>query len=72
RGPYFQDWDMGLAKNFALRESVGLQFQLEAFNVFNHPSWGQPNLTWTNGSPLGAITSATSQRLLQLSLALKF
>jgi Carboxypeptidase regulatory-like domain len=72
RGPYFQDWDMGLAKNFALRESVGLQFQLEAFNVFNHPSWGQPNLSWTNGSPLGAITSATSPRLVQLSLALKF
>jgi hypothetical protein len=72
RGPYFQDWDMGLAKNIAVRESVGLQFQLEAFNVFNHPSWGQPNLTWTNGSPLGAITSATSQRLIQLSLALKF
>lgn len=72
RGPYFQDWDMGLAKNFALRESVGLQFQLEAFNVFNHPSWGQPNLSWTDGSPLGAITSATSPRLVQLSLALKF
>jgi len=72
RGPYFQNWDMGLAKNFSVRESVGLQFQLEAFNVFNHPSWGQPNLSWTNGSPLGAITSATSQRLVQLSLALKF
>jgi hypothetical protein len=72
RGPYFQDWDMGLAKNVALPESMGLQFQLEAFNAFNHPSWGQPNLTWTNGSPLGSITSATSPRLVQLSLALKF
>jgi hypothetical protein len=72
RGPYFQNWDMGLAKNFALRESLGLQFELEAFNVFNHPSWGQPNLSWTSGSPLGAITGATSPRLLQLSLALKF
>lgn len=72
RAPYFQDWDMGLAKNFALRESIGLQLQLEAFNVFNHPSWGQPNMTWTNGSPLGAITSATSPRLVQLSLALRF
>ena len=72
RAPYFQDWDMGLAKNFALRESTALQLQLEAFNVFNHPSWGQPNMTWTNGSPLGAITSATSPRLVQLSLALKF
>jgi Carboxypeptidase regulatory-like domain len=72
RAPYFQDWDMGLAKNFAVRESVGLQLELEAFNVFNHPSWGQPNMSWTNGSPLGAITSATSPRLVQLSLALKF
>jgi len=45
---------------------------LEAFNVFNHPSWGQPNLTWVNGSPLGEITSATTQRIVQLSLALKF
>ena len=72
RAPYFQDWDMGLAKNFALRESVGLQLELEAFNVFNHPSWGQPNMSWFNGSPLGAISSATSQRLVQLSLALKF
>jgi hypothetical protein len=38
RSPYFQDWDMGLAKNFAVRESIGLQLELEAFNVFNHPS----------------------------------
>jgi hypothetical protein len=72
RAPYFQNWDMGLAKNFAVRESIGLQVQLEAFNVFNHPSWGQPNMSWTSGSPLGAITSATSPRLVQLSLALKF
>jgi hypothetical protein len=72
RGPYFQNWDMGLAKNFALRESVGLQFQLEAFDVFNHPCWGAPNLTLASGSPLGAITSATSPRIVQLSLALKF
>jgi hypothetical protein len=72
RAPSFQNWDMGLAKNFAVRESMGLQFQLEAFNVFNHPSWGQPNMTWTNGSPLGAITNATSPRLVQLSLVLKF
>jgi Carboxypeptidase regulatory-like domain len=72
RGPYFQNWDMGLAKNVSLPESMGLQFQLEAFNAFNHPSWGQPNLSWNNGPPFGTITNATSPRLLQLSLALKF
>jgi hypothetical protein len=72
RGPHFQNWDMGLAKNVSLHESMCLQFQLEAFNAFNHPYWGQPNLTWNNGPPFGAITNATSPRLLQLSLALKF
>lgn len=71
-GPYFQNWDMGLAKNFAVRESVGLELELQAFNTFNHPSLGQPNTTWTNGSPLGSITSATSPRIVQLSLAVKF
>jgi hypothetical protein len=72
RGPHFQNWDMGLAKNVTIREGDTLQFQLEAFNVFNHPNWGQPNLTYTNGAPLGSITSATSPRLLQLSLAFSF
>jgi hypothetical protein len=72
RGPYFQNWDMGLAKNFALRESTELALEVEAFNIFNHPNLGQPNLTWVNGSPLGSITSATSPRIVQLSLALKF
>lgn len=72
RGPYFQDWDMGLAKNITVRETENLQFELEAFNAFNHPSWGEPNLSWSNGAPLGAITSATSPRLLQLSLSFSF
>ncbi|MGB9444343.1 MAG: hypothetical protein WBR26_05040, partial [Candidatus Acidiferrum sp.] len=72
RGPGFQNWDMGLAKNFAIHESMNLQFQLEAFNVFNHPNWGQPNLNWTNGAPLGTITSATSPRITQLSLVFSF
>ena len=63
---------MGLAKNVTVREGDTLQFQLEAFNVFNHPNWGTPNLTYTNGAPLGSITSETSPRLLQLSLAFSF
>ena len=71
RGPRFQNWDMGLAKNFPVRESVSLQLQLEAFNVFNHPSWGAPNLFIDTGT-FSTITSATSPRLVQISLVLKF
>ena len=73
RGPRFQNWDMGLAKNFVIRESMGLQFQLEAFNVFNHPSWGTPDLFLDDAPGLfSTINNATSPRIVQLSLALKF
>jgi len=78
RGPRYQNWDFGIGKNFALRENVGLQFKFEAFNVFNHPSWSLPtysaglSATPDNAAPFSAIDTATSPRILQLSLALKF
>jgi carboxypeptidase family protein len=73
RGPHYQNWDMGLAKNFALSESIGLQFQAEAFNVFNHPNWGTPDLYADDAPDLfSTVNSATSPRILQFSLALKF
>lgn len=71
RGPHFLNWDMALAKDFKLRESMSLQLQLEAFNVFNHPNWGAPS-TYIDSGMLSQITSATSPRIVQLSLALKF
>jgi hypothetical protein len=73
RGPRFQDWDVGLAKNFGLGESRTLQLQLEAFNVFNHPSWGTPDLYLDDAPGLfSTINNATSPRIVQLSLAFKF
>jgi hypothetical protein len=38
-------WDMSLVKKFSVRESVDLQFGVQAFNVFNHPQFvpGQLN-----------------------------
>jgi hypothetical protein len=78
RGPRYQNWDFGIGKNFALRESIGLQFKFEAFNVFNHPSLSLPTysaglyLTPDYSQPFSAIDTATSPRILQLSLALKF
>jgi hypothetical protein len=78
RGPRYQNWDFGIGKNFALRENVGLQFKFEAFNIFNHPSWSLPtysaglSATLGNVAPFSAIDTATSPRILQLSLALNF
>jgi hypothetical protein len=34
---------VGLFKNFKLSERFGLRYDLQAFNVFNHPSFDTPN-----------------------------
>jgi len=40
RGPRVFYADASILKNFALYESVKLQFRMDAFNVFNHPVLG--------------------------------
>lgn len=40
REPGINNWDMGLAKNFAFGERANFQLRLETFNTFNHTQWG--------------------------------
>jgi len=42
RGFPFTQVDLALRRRFALNERVGLQFKIEAFNLFNHPNFGNP------------------------------
>jgi len=42
-GPRFFDMDMGLFKTFRVTEGVQLGVGAQAFNVFNHPNFGQPD-----------------------------
>jgi hypothetical protein len=37
RGPAFLDTDLGVYKNFAIREKQKIQFRLTGFNFINHP-----------------------------------
>jgi hypothetical protein len=77
-GPGFQDVDVALAKNTAIRERISLQFRAEAFNIMNHPNFTQPvnNIT---GSTYGQILATRttrgdlgSSRQLQLGMKLIF
>ena len=38
--PSHTNFDMALFKHFAIKESIALEFRAEAFNVFNHTSFG--------------------------------
>ena len=77
-GPRFTDWDMSLARNFAIVDKASLQFRAEYFNIFNHTNFGDP--TTANSSSIGRITGTTPQnsstandpRIAQLSMKLIF
>jgi hypothetical protein len=46
-------------RNFKVRESMGLQFRFESFNVMDHPNFDIPNSSL--GNPMaGTITKVES------------
>jgi hypothetical protein len=71
--PGFVNWNAGLFKRIAVTEKIGFQFRAEAFNLFNHPNWGNVNTNPTALSTFGKVTSKTNDvRNLQLSLRFYF
>jgi hypothetical protein len=70
-GPGLFNVDYSMTKTFPIHESVNLQFRAEAFNLFNHANFDNPNSTLN--SPLyGRITTAEPPRVLQFALRLAF
>ncbi|HET9405769.1 MAG TPA: TonB-dependent receptor [Candidatus Sulfotelmatobacter sp.] len=43
RGPFQNRFDFGLFKNFQIKERFVLRYDVQAFNLFNHPSFDIPN-----------------------------
>lgn len=72
-GPRYQNWDTAVAKNTLLHEGVNLQIRVDAFNVFNHPTFANPAAAITNTRTVGTITSTNgAARTLQLGGKLTF
>ena len=70
--------DFSLAKSTPITEGINLQFRADAFNVFNHPNFSQPNRTITSAD-FGRITATRSargdlgsSRQIQLGMKLTF
>ena len=70
-GPGSFTWDMGLFKNVPFNERFQLQFRAEFFNVFNNVNLNNPTSS-LNSSGFGTINGASSPRIGQLALKLKF
>lgn len=79
-GPNFFNMNSSLDKNFKvgwLGEAGSFQLRAEAFDVLNHPNFGQPNASIVPGvvgvsTTTSTITSARTQRNLQLGARLVF
>jgi len=65
-GPGARTVDLSMAKTTPIRERFKLEFRAEAFNLFNHPVYSNPNTDITAGN-FGQITGTqmSSERQLQ-------
>ena len=71
RGPGLANTDFSVLKDFAVHESVRVQFRAEMFNSLNQVNFSNPNVTASSGS-FGRITGAASGRVIQLALKALF
>jgi hypothetical protein len=86
-GPDQRNFDISLIKKIAFRESAGMEFRAEFFNLFNTPSFANPSLNagtvaqdFVSGLPIfqpdptfGHITSTTvAPRIIQFALKAYF
>ena len=77
-GPGLQDIDVALSKATTIKEGILVQFRAEAFNLFNHPNFAQPQNAVT-ATTFGQVTATRStrgdlgsSRQLQLGIKLIF
>ncbi len=73
-GPFQQNWDFSLIKNFSLTERQTLRFTADFFNIWNHANFANPTQNDVeNPGTFGKITStAGTPRLIQFSLRWAF
>jgi Carboxypeptidase regulatory-like domain len=78
-GPPLADFDFAMRKQFNVTERTNLQFRAEAFNLFNHPNFGNmitPIFSGSTGARNGSagriFDTATTSRQVQFALRLTF
>ncbi len=70
-GPSMANWDVGLFKQFTIKEKIRTEFRAEAFNLTNTPGFGTPGNVV--GTPtFGQLTSSGPGRKLQLAVKVSY
>ena len=70
-GPGLNNFDMALLKNVKFTESKSLELRFEAFNLFNHAQFTNPDGE-INSSQFGQVTNARSARIMQFGARFAF
>lgn len=70
-GPGLNNFNMALLKTLNISEARQLQFRAEAFNLFNHAQFQNPNGE-INSSTFGVVTGARDPRIMQLAVKFLF
>jgi hypothetical protein len=79
-GPSFVNTDFSVIKNTKITERFTHEFRFSAYDLFNHPNFGNPNRTAAVGSAAFGVISSTrfgtgdpgSSRQLEFAMKLKF
>jgi hypothetical protein len=70
-GPGSWNFDANLQKRIRIGESRNVAIRLDARNIFNHPTPGNPNLNLNTGT-FGQITTKTGNRTMAGQIRLQF
>jgi len=71
-GPGFQNWNLGIFKDFSITERQRVSFRAEMFNLPNHPNLGGVQTNPRSGA-FGRVTAKNNDRRnIQLSLRYSF
>ncbi len=71
RGPGQTNLDLAITKHFRVSERLDIELRGDAFNVFNHTEFRNPD-TLPTDTTFGQISTTYDPRILQLALHLRF
>jgi hypothetical protein len=71
-GPSFQNTDLAFSRNIDLSQGRRIEVRIEAFNLFDHVNWANPNVT-VDSATSGRVTNTVGDpRIMQFALKYGF